>query len=108
MFLTNIQTAKEWFEVLQTTKRAQTAMMNLEAGEASGDEAEAHTESDQVLLVLEGEVVAEIAEEKARLRKGDVVIVPAGIKHRFANQSEKPASTFSVYAPPAYPAGTAG
>jgi mannose-6-phosphate isomerase-like protein (cupin superfamily) len=108
MFLTNLHAAKEWFEVLQTTHRAQTAVMNLEAGEASGDEAEAHKGSDQVLVVLEGEVVAEIAEEKAQLRKGDVVIVPAGIRHRFANESEKPASTFSVYAPPAYPAGTKG
>src|SRR4051794_9122252 len=108
MFVTNLHAAQEWFEVLQTSGRSQTAVMNLEAGQSSGDEAEAHPESDQVLLVLDGELTAEIAEEKARLRKGDVVIVPAGIKHRFANESGKPASTFSVYAPPAYPAGTKG
>jgi mannose-6-phosphate isomerase-like protein (cupin superfamily) len=82
--------------------------MNLPPGEASGEKAESHPESDQVLLVLEGEVIAEIAEEKTRLRKGDVVIVPVGTPHRFANEGTEPASTFSVYAPPAYPAGTSG
>ena len=58
--------------------------MNLAPGEASGDRPEAHRGSDQVLLVLEGEVMAEVAEEKARLRQGDVVIVPAGVDHRFS------------------------
>jgi mannose-6-phosphate isomerase-like protein (cupin superfamily) len=108
MFLTNLQSAKEWFEVLQTTGRSQTAVMNLAAGESSGDDQESHRSSDQVLLVLEGEILAEIAEEKAKLRQGDVVIVPAGTPHRFENQSEKPASTFTVYAPPAYPPDTKG
>lgn len=104
MFLTNLQCASEWFQVLQTTDRSQTAVMDLAPGEASGDHAEAHPRSDQILLVLEGEVQAEIADEKARLRRGDVVIVPAGIDHRFFNRSDQPARTFSVYAPPAYSA----
>jgi mannose-6-phosphate isomerase-like protein (cupin superfamily) len=108
MFMTNLHAAREWFEVLQTTERSQTAVMNLAAGDASGEDAEAHRDTDQVLLVLEGEVVAEIAEEKARMHQGDVVIVPAGVPHRFKNETARPASTFSVYAPPAYPAGTRG
>lgn len=108
MFLTNLRAAQEWFEVLQTTERSQTAVMNLGPGEASGDDPESHAGSDQVLLVLEGEVFAEVGEEKAKLRKGDVVIVPADTPHRFANQSDKTASTFSVYAPPAYPPDTKG
>jgi len=108
MFLTNLHAAKEWFEVLQTTDRSQTAVMSLAPGEASGDEKEDHPRSDQVLLVVEGEVTAEIAEERARMRQGDVVIVPAGVKHRFKNESQAVVRTFSVYAPPAYPAGTAG
>ena len=108
MFLTNLHAAQEWFEVLQTSDRSQTAVMNLGPGEASGDEAEAHPESDQVLLVLDGEVLAEIAEEKTRMRQGDVVIVPAGVHHRFQNAGTAPVRTFSVYAPPAYPAGMRG
>lgn len=108
MFLTNLNAAREWFEVLQTTGRSQTAVMNLAPGQASGDEPQAHPESDQVLIVLDGEVLAEVADEKARMRAGDVVVVPAGVHHRFENIADIPARTVSVYAPPAYPHGTAG
>ena len=30
--------------------------------------------------------------------------IPAGVKHRFVNRAKKPAVTFNVYSPPAYPA----
>ena len=90
--------------MLRTTERSQTAVMRLDPGQASGDDAESHEGSDQVLLVLDGEVMAEVGEEKARLRKGDVVIVPADVPHRFRNEGAQAASTFSVYAPAAYPA----
>ncbi len=103
MFVTNLQSAKEWFEVLQTGGQSQAAVMDLVPGQASGDDAESHPHSDQVLLVVEGEVLAVVAEDRARLHSGDVVIVPAGVQHRFLNESDAPARTFSVYAPPAYP-----
>jgi mannose-6-phosphate isomerase-like protein (cupin superfamily) len=102
----NIDEAKAWFEVLQTTERAQTAMMTLGPGHATGEKAEAHPKSDQVLLVLEGELRAEIADEGARLGKGDVIVITAGTKHRFTNLSAAPAVTFNVYTPPAYPPRT--
>ena len=82
--------------------------MNLDPGEASGDTAESHPSSDQVLIVLDGEVLAEVGDEKARMRKGDVVVIPAGIDHRFENESGEVARTFSVYAPPAYPPDARG
>lgn len=107
MFITNLQSAENWFEVLQTTDRSQTAVMNLDPGQASGDSKESHPGSDQVLVVLDGEVLAEVAEERARMRKGDVVVIPAGVRHRFVNDGDIPARTFSVYAPPAYPADAA-
>ncbi len=78
--------------------------MNLAPGTASGESVETHL-GDQVLLVLEGEVFAQIGEERARMREGDVVVIPAGIPHRFANENTSDARTFRVYAPPAYPAG---
>jgi mannose-6-phosphate isomerase-like protein (cupin superfamily) len=108
MNVTNIGRAAEWFQVLQTTKRSQTAMMTLEPGAASGEKAEAHEESDQVLLMLEGELIGEVGDERPRLKKGDVIVIEAGTKHRFANASDKPALTFNVYSPPAYPAETKG
>ncbi len=108
MELANILDAKEWFEVLQTTKRAQTAMMTLSAGQASGSTAEGHKASDQVLLLLEGTLAGEVDGKKISLTKGDVIIIPAGVEHRFKNESEADAVTFNVYTPPEYPPATKG
>ena len=104
MNVTNIDKANAWFEVLQTGERSQTAMMTLASGDATGNKAEAHEKSDQVLLMLEGELTGEVGDERPHLRKGDVIIIPAGVKHRFVNRAKKPALTFNVYSPPAYPA----
>jgi hypothetical protein len=40
MNVKNIREASDWFEVLQTTKRTQTAMMILKPGKSSGSELE--------------------------------------------------------------------
>jgi mannose-6-phosphate isomerase-like protein (cupin superfamily) len=99
----NIRDAKDWFEVLQTGERSQTAMMTLAAGDATGDKAEAHEKSDQVLLILDGELSGEVGDQRPHLKKGDVIMIPAGVKHWFVNRAKKPAVTFNVYSPPAYP-----
>ena len=103
MNVTNIGKARKWFEVLQTSERSQTAMMTLASGDATGARAEAHEESDQVLLMLDGELTGEVGDQRPNLKKGDVIIVPASLKHRFVNHAAKPAVTFNVYSPPAYP-----
>jgi mannose-6-phosphate isomerase-like protein (cupin superfamily) len=105
MNVMNIESAKDWFEVLQTGERSQTAMMTLAPGQSSGQKAEAHEQSDQVLLMLEGELTGEVGGEKPSLKKGDAIMIPAGVKHRFTNRTRKQAVTFNVYSPPAYPAG---
>jgi mannose-6-phosphate isomerase-like protein (cupin superfamily) len=104
MFLAHLPDTKAWFEVLETTTHSQTAVMNLKPGQASGEEKEAHETSDQILVVLDGEVLAEVGDERARLRTGDMVVIPAGVRHRFANEAHSTVRTVSVYAPPAYPA----
>jgi mannose-6-phosphate isomerase-like protein (cupin superfamily) len=104
MDVTNIEKAIDWFEVLQTGERSQTAMMTLAPGDATSDKAEAHAKSDQVLLVLEGELTGEAGDERPHLKKGDMIIIPARVKHRFVNRARKSAITFNVYSPPAYPA----
>ena len=98
----NALAAKGGFSVMQTSDESQAATMTLEPGEWSGDKRNEHPDSEQVLLVLEGEVVAEIGEDRAVLARGDVVIVPRGVAHRFGNVSRTRAVTFNVYAPPAY------
>lgn len=104
MNLANLQQSTEFFEVLQTTERSQTAVMTLAPGAASSSEPNIHPKSDQVVLLVDGELTAEIGEEKRRMRSGDIVIVPAGTPHKFTNSGEAEAKAFSTYAPPAYPA----
>lgn len=102
MKASNIRDAKSWFQVLQTSRKSQIATMTLAPGKSSGPKGNEHPKSEQTLLVVEGEILAEIGDEKRSLRKGDAVIVPPGVSHRFTNHSGSPAVTFNVYAPPAY------
>ena len=105
MDVSNIRRAKDWFDVLQTSKHCQTAMMTLQPGDETGATAEAHETSDQVLLMLAGELSGEVGDERPNLKKGDVIIIPATTKHRFVNRGARTAVTFNVYSPPAYPSG---
>jgi mannose-6-phosphate isomerase-like protein (cupin superfamily) len=102
MNVKNVRETSDWFEVLQTTRRTQTAMMTLKPGKSSGSEPEGHKKSDQVLLVLKGEVEGEIADETLTLREGDVIVIPAGARHKFSNRSSADAVTFNTYSPPEY------
>ncbi|HEY2614483.1 MAG TPA: cupin domain-containing protein [Chthoniobacterales bacterium] len=108
MDLRNIGEATEWFEVLQTSKRSQTAMMTLAPGAATGRKAEAHKKSDQVLLMLRGKLTGQVGDAKIDLKKGDVLLIPAGRPHRFKNSGKKSAVTFNVYSAPEYPPATKG
>jgi mannose-6-phosphate isomerase-like protein (cupin superfamily) len=102
MKVKNIRETSDWFEVLQTTKRTQTALMILKPGKSFGSEPEGHKKSDQVLLVLGGEVEGEIAGETITLREGDVVVISAGTRHKFTNRGSADAVTFNTYSPPEY------
>jgi mannose-6-phosphate isomerase-like protein (cupin superfamily) len=102
MNVAHIHGTREWFEVLQTTKQSQTAVMTLSPGGQSSEETNVHRKSDQVLLVVEGEVRADVEGEKRLLKAGDVCVIPAGTKHRFENAGPGRALTFNVYTPPEY------
>ena len=71
------------FHVIETKDDVQTARMELARGEASGPYGNEHAQSTQVLVVIRGEVEAEIGEERRHLRAGDSALVPKGVPHRF-------------------------
>ena len=98
----NINNDRGFFNVVSTAKRTQVAMMTLSPGEASGPKGNEHPDSEQVVLLLEGQVLAEIGDERTNLVAGDVLIVPTNVEHRLTNNGDKPAVTFNVYGPPAY------
>jgi mannose-6-phosphate isomerase-like protein (cupin superfamily) len=101
-FMTSIYSAGKGFKVLETTRRSQTASMTLEPGESSSKRPNTHSDSDQVLIVLEGKVTAEISGKSTEMNKGDAITVRAGTPHKFTNAGSERAVTFSVYSPPAY------
>ncbi len=103
MNIADIRTSPDEFHLLITTGRSQTATMTLAPGSASSDEPSIHPHSDQVVLILEGEVQAEVGEERTTLGKDQCVTVPAGVPHRFTNEGRETAFAFTVYGPPAYP-----
>jgi len=41
-------------------------------------------EDDEVYVVLEGDGVLDVADERVALREGHAVFVPAGVEHRFS------------------------
>jgi mannose-6-phosphate isomerase-like protein (cupin superfamily) len=77
--------------------------MKLGPGQPTGEEPEAHEKSDQVLLLVAGELSAEIGGKRSRMKAGDTVIIPPRVKHEFTNSGKEPAVTFNVYSPPEYP-----
>jgi mannose-6-phosphate isomerase-like protein (cupin superfamily) len=77
--------------------------MTLGPGQSSGDKPQAHASSDQVLLLIHGELSAEIGGKRSRMKSCDVVIIPSRVLHRFTNRGDHQAVTFSVYSPPEYP-----
>jgi mannose-6-phosphate isomerase-like protein (cupin superfamily) len=102
MNINDIHESSEDFHILKTTGRAQTATITLNSGEATSEGLNSHPHSDQTIILLNGELEADVGEEHATLRSGQSVIVPAGVKHRFRNTADEPAFAFSVYSPPAY------
>lgn len=105
MIIRKIDESPEAFHLLERTCRAQTASISLRCGEVTSDDFNAHPHSDQIVLVLEGEILAEVGGEREVLRSRESIIIPAGVKHRLRNQAWKRALAFTVYSPPAYPAG---
>ncbi len=79
--------------------------MVLTSGGQSSEKMNVHRNSDQVLLVVEGELLAEVDGKKSKMRRGDTCTVPAGTPHRFENSGDGRAVTFNVYSPPEYSPG---
>lgn len=97
----DIQALHDFFKVMATTKQSQIAGMVLEKGQVSGEYGNEHPESDQILIVLEGEGTARIEAKELKLGCGSVVLIEAGEKHQIKSGSGK-LRTLNLYAPPAY------
>jgi mannose-6-phosphate isomerase-like protein (cupin superfamily) len=89
--------------VLYTTRYTQLVVMALPPQEEIGEEV--HT-VDQILYLIDGEGEAIVAGQRHSVEKGDIVIVPAGVRHNVRNTEDEPLKLFTIYASPEHAVGT--
>jgi len=90
----------QFFRVLHETARTQTAVMTIAPGADGGPE-ERH-DGDQVIYVVDGEALVTVGDERRRVGRGALLVIPAGARHHVANPGSEPLFFVTVYAPPEY------
>ena len=98
----------EWYFREATALPASVTLYHLEPGaeegthfHLAGDPGSCSTESqDELYVVVTGEVVLTVREERAVLGPGDAVYVPEGVPHGVRNESTGPAELLLVFGPP--------
>ncbi len=84
--------------VLWTGEHTQLVIMTIPPGGEIGEEI--HDENDQILSFVSGVGKAVVAGSNRKVTAGDVVVVPAGVKHNFLNDGPNPLVLYTVYGPP--------
>lgn len=99
------------FKPLIATRKAQAAVMVLQAGGATGDEpSNEHPRCEQWLYVVSGVGTATVVSRRGsrrsvKLRAGDLLVIEAHEPHQIRNYGRRPLVTLSFYVPPAYDSG---
>ena len=84
--------------VLWTGEHTQLVIMTIPSGGEIGEEV--HEDTDQILTFVSGVGEALVDDEKRKVAQGDLVVVPAGVKHNFVNTGPNPLVLYTVYGPP--------
>jgi mannose-6-phosphate isomerase-like protein (cupin superfamily) len=107
MFKVTVATAAEqsgdFRRVLWTGRHAQLVIMTIPPGGEIGDEI--HQNTDQILTFVSGSGEADVAGQTRRVAQGDLVAVPAGMRHNFRNTGVNPLVLYTVYGPPEHAEG---
>lgn len=90
-------------KVLWTGRYAQIAVMNIPPGGEVGSEV--HEHYDQVVNIVSGSARAFIDDQDRLVGAGDVVAVPASMKHNFVNVGPNDLSLYTYYSPPRHAIG---
>lgn len=98
----------EWYFREATALQANVMLYHLEPGAAEGehfhlegDDASCSTySSDEMYVVVTGEVVVTLADERIVLGPGDAAYAPAGLPHGVKNESDAPAELVLIFGPP--------
>jgi mannose-6-phosphate isomerase-like protein (cupin superfamily) len=90
-------------EVL-TGEHEQVVVMTIPPGGEIGEEV--HTDTDQVLIFVEGRAEAQLDGRSSEVGSDDLIFVRAGTRHNFVNRGESSLRLITIYAPPHHPTGT--
>jgi mannose-6-phosphate isomerase-like protein (cupin superfamily) len=90
-------------QVLFTTDLSQLVLMSVEPNDDIGEET--HDGIDQILTFVSGTGEAVLDGKKSRIKAGNVVVVPGGVKHNFINKGDEPLKLYTVYTPPEHKDG---
>lgn len=97
--------SSDFRRVVATGERSQVVLMSIPAGDEIGSEV--HTDTDQVLFVIDGEGQAVVGGKTKDVEENDVVFVPAGTEHNLINtEDDEDLKIVTVYSPPEYAVGT--
>lgn len=72
----------------------------VEGGRHSGQAAHAHTDQEQVYVIIRGRGVITVGKEQQEVRPGTLVFVPQATPHAIRNIGEEPLAYVSATAPP--------
>ena len=85
-------------EVLDETPQLFSQVVCVQGSQGIGPMSDAR--SDGVVVVLAGEVAAQVGKARARMRQWESALVPAGEELTLRNASEEPSVVLLVLAPP--------
>lgn len=102
----NLETLYSPFEEFQGRFRdsgTETSVIRLEAGDSEGTGWCSHEGSQQMVLVLEGKILAEMNGGSRLLAKGGTVVIGEDVSYRLTNPGNQLAIGFAVLAPKMVP-----
>ena len=100
-----LATANDFFQKeVYLDKNIQIVLMSLQPGEDIGTETH---RADQTTIFVSGEGQAVIDGSRTKVTSNHLIVIPQGAEHNIVNKGDSPLKLFSVYAPPAEPAGVA-
>jgi mannose-6-phosphate isomerase-like protein (cupin superfamily) len=100
---TEAEKSADFRRVLWTGKNSQLVIMTIPTDGEIGEEV--HEDTDQILTFVSGTGEARISGSTKKVAQGDLVVVPAGVKHNFVNTGPNPLVLYTVYGPPEHSDG---
>ena len=68
-------------------------------GPKSGPPLHIHPNADELFYILEGSLLMKNGDDLTEVRAGDLVYIPKGVPHTFANMTDRPARSINVFCP---------